>query len=162
MIQYLNLVPECNVDTVFVEALGYKKPNHASDIANVSLILEKMNKKGKAIGFIDDDKKKTIYIREFKVLEKINSVQLFKHPLKEQYLVVVHPAMDKFIFDLHTSLGIKMPKRLPKDFEAFLSVTKTKAIKNNSDFRNLVNTIVQRRPDEIVKVKEWISKYSGY
>ena len=57
MIRYPNLIPECNVDTVFVEALGYPGPNHAPSINQVCAILEKRGPQGKAIGFIDNDKK---------------------------------------------------------------------------------------------------------
>jgi len=53
-----NLIPECNVDTLFVEALGYQSPNHAPSINQVCAILEKRGPHGRAIGIIDNDKKK--------------------------------------------------------------------------------------------------------
>lgn len=92
MIEHPNLIPECNVDTVFVEALGYKKPNHAPNINDVFKIFAKRKATEKLIGFVDDDKRK------------------------------------------------------PKEF----------------DFRNLLNTIIQKKPSEIEKVKYWISKFSSY
>jgi len=58
MIKHSFLVPECNVDTVFVEMLGYDEPNHAPNIHSVCSILENLPAKQSAIGFIDDDKKK--------------------------------------------------------------------------------------------------------
>ena len=55
MIDHPNLIPECNVDTAVVEMLGYRRPNHAPSITQVSSILENKMMKRHAIGFIDND-----------------------------------------------------------------------------------------------------------
>jgi hypothetical protein len=159
MIKYPNLIPECNVDTVFVEMLGYKNPNHAPDINQVALILNKKKTNEKAIGFIDDDKKSPLYFKEFKQLDKIGDVKLLKHSKRNHYLVVVSPAMDNFIYNLGKSLGVK---NLPNTAKEFRLITKKQSIKNNPDFKNLLNTIIQKMPEEIITIKLWISKYSPY
>jgi hypothetical protein len=162
MIEYPNLIPECNVDTVFVEVLGYKRPNHAPNINDVFKIFAKKKATEKLIGFVDNDKRKQKELFGFVLIDKINDVSLLKHPDKEHYLVVVSPAMDEFIFKLCKRLNINIPKKLPGEFEAFKSFTKKAAIRNNLDFKNLLNTVVQKYPPEIVKVKLWISKFSPY
>ncbi|HTJ11501.1 MAG TPA: hypothetical protein VL547_05740, partial [Dinghuibacter sp.] len=151
MIRYPNLVPECNVDTVFVEAIGYKGPSHASSITGVCSVLEKWRGPGKVIGFIDNDKKKPQYFYKFEKIQEFNRVSIYKHFKKEQYLVVVDPAMDKFIYDLGKGLGLRFSEtyRLPHEFSPFLALTKKNAILKNRDFRNLLNTIIQKNPAEI-------------
>src|SRR5215218_10436217 len=100
MINYPNLIPECNVDTVFVEMCGYKQPNHAYSITQVSSILETSMSNKRAMGFVDNDKRHPKYFKNFKELDSTNNAKLLKHRNKQHYLVVVHPAMDKFIFKL--------------------------------------------------------------
>lgn len=155
MIKYPNLVPECNVETLFVEALGYKKPNHAPSITKVSSILEQKRGNEKVIGFIDDDKKKPAYLKKFKVIKTFGGVTLCKHPQKEQYLVIAKPAMDKLIFDMCPDIVLSSLK-LPREFEQFKAMTKKEAIRNNPKFKNLLNTIVQKSP-EINAIKNFIS-----
>jgi hypothetical protein len=163
MIDYPNLIPECNVDTAFVEMLGYKNPNHAESITQVSSILEKAKPKQKAIGFIDNDKKKTSYISQFETVDTIKNVSLFKHPDREHYLVIVDPAMDEFIYNLCKNLAIDPGKyNIPSELRSFISFTKKTSTKNNPHFRNLLNTIKQKDPKEIAKIRSWVEQYSPY
>ena len=160
MIRYPNLIPECNVDTAFVEMLGYIDPNHAPDISTVSSILEAKNANQRAIGFIDNDKKKPKYISQFKVFDNgIGNVKLLKHPAKEQYLVVVHPAMDKFIYDLCGVLGVNLSHYgFPRELKTFIAFTKRRSIKTDKNFKNLLNTIKQKNPPEIARIQAWFKQ----
>lgn len=160
MIRYPNLVSECNVDTAFVEMIGYMEPNHAPNIHQVSSILEKQKSAVPCIGFIDDDKKKPAYISSFKLFKKGRYISILKHPSKNQFLVVAIPAMDSVIHNLCTDLGIDLSKYgFPKDFKAFLVRTKKIAIKNDKNFKNLLNTIKQRNTEDVEMVKELVSRY---
>jgi hypothetical protein len=162
MIQYPNLIPECNVDTVFVETMGYPNPNHAPSISAVCAILEKKPVTVKAIGFIDNDKRKPAYLKHFSLSESQGNIQLLKHKSKDQWLIVVSPAMDRFIFDLCGELGIDLSKYgLPTRFSEFLSRTKREAIRSDPRFKNLVNTLRQKNPPQIAKIKAWITKHHG-
>src|SRR4051812_35231774 len=108
MIDFPKLIPECNVDTIFVEMYGYKRPNHAPSITQVSSILEKKMGNQKAMGFIDNDKKQPEYFKNFKVVEKTKNAKLLKHPMQHHYLVMVNPDMDHFIFNLCRDLNIDL------------------------------------------------------
>jgi hypothetical protein len=157
MIQFPNLIPECNVDTVFVEALGYPNPNHAPSIATVCQILERKKVNQKSIGFIDDDKKKPAYISNFQLVENLGTVKLLKHIGKSQHLVIVSPAMDGFIFECCNDLAISLSKYgLPTGFREFLSKTKSEAIRRDPKFKNLLNTIAQSKHAKITKIRSWI------
>ncbi|HEX3933744.1 MAG TPA: hypothetical protein VHW43_03635, partial [Puia sp.] len=123
--------------------------------------LSKKGPKEKAIGFIDSDKKKPKYYEEFKIVDKAKNVQLLKHTKKDQYLVVVKPAMDGFVFSLCIDLGIDISSyHLPKQFEAFLSFTKKESIIKDSNFRNLLNTIKQKKAPAVERIRFWVGKYS--
>ena len=160
MIRYPNLIPECNVDTAFVEMLGYSEPNHASDIHQVCAILKKQGPNKTCIGFIDDDKKKPEYISNFELLQKLTHFSILKHSSLNQYLVVAKPAMDKVIFNLCQDLNIDLSKYgLPKEWNAFLVQTKRESIKRNKNFKNLLNTIKQKNPPDIVKIRSFVSKF---
>lgn len=160
MIRYPNLIPECNVDTVFVEAMGFRDPNHAPSINKVCEILESRHANVKAIGFIDNDKKKPTYLKQFTLTDSHDKVQLLQHSTKSQYLIVVAPAMDRFIFDLCTELEIDLAQYgLPTEFAAFKSKTKQEAITRNPNFKNLLNTIRQRNPPKIAKIRSWIAAH---
>jgi hypothetical protein len=160
MIRYPNLIPECNVDTVFVEALGYPEPNHAPSINQVCSILERKRPNEKAIGFIDNDKKRPAYLNQFELVEDLGNVRLFKHSVKSQHMIIVSPAMDRFIFDLCSELGLDPDQYgFPTTFPAFLSKTKKEAIKRDHHFKQLLNTIRQRNPPKIAKIRSWIAQH---
>lgn len=162
MIAYPFLIPECNVDTIFVESLHYKSPNHAPSITQVSRIMENRPLQ-RAMGFVDNDKKQPQYFSNFVQIDYSTNVKLLKHKEREHYLVVVNPAMDEFLYKICQDLDIGLSKyHLPRDFKAFKSFTKKDAIKNNIGFRNLLNTVSQKNPPPIQKIKDWIRLYSPY
>lgn len=160
MIRHPNLVPECNVDTAFVEMLGYPDPNHAPDIYQVCIILDKTNATIPSIGFIDSDKKKPKYLSDFKLVEKGTYISILKHTDKIQFLVVASPAMDRVIYDLCQDLEIDLPRYgFPKEFKAFLGCTKKEGIKRDAKFKNLLNAIKQKKHRDIEIVKSLVSQY---
>ena len=56
----LNLIPECYGDTLLVEILGFKRPNHqTSGIGQVIKVMKEKYSNRLAIGIIDADKKIT-------------------------------------------------------------------------------------------------------
>jgi hypothetical protein len=160
MIRYPNLIPECNVDTVFVESLGFRGPNHAPDIHQVYTILENKRPTLRAIGFVDGDKKPPRYHLNFGVVENLGDIRLFKHHTKPHYLAIVYPAMDGFIYNLCADLNIDLPHyHLPAAFDAFLRLTKRIAIIKNSDFRNVLNRIQHGNSAKIARIRDWIQLY---
>lgn len=160
MLRYPYLIPECNVDTAFVEMLGYTEPNHAPNIQEVCRIMQNNKANAICIGFIDDDKKKPTYISSFKPLEESKYFRLLKHETKSQFLVIAIPAMDKVIYNLCQDFNIDLSKYgFPNDFTAFLNKTKKLAIKSDRNFKNLLNAIKQKNPPEITTVKSLVSKY---
>ncbi|WP_164735488.1 hypothetical protein [Pseudoflavitalea rhizosphaerae] len=122
--------------------------------------MEKNKANNVCIGFIDDDKKKPAYISNFKLIEESRCFRILKHEAKSQFLVVAIPAMDKVIYLMCQDLNIDLSKYgFPNEFQAFLSKTKKLAIRNDRNFKNLLNTIKQRNPKEIEQVRFFVAKY---
>lgn len=160
MIRYPYLISECNVDTAFVEMLGYVEPNHAPNIQQVCLMMQNSKTNATYIGFIDNDKKKPSYISSFKLLDESKYFRILRHETKNQFLVVAIPAMDKVIYELCQELQISPSKyKLPGDFKGFLSLTKKLTIAANKDFKQLLNAIKQKNPEEVTMVKSLVSNY---
>ena len=75
-----NIYTECYADSLLIEMLGFKKPNHQFGINEVikRLLATKTNK---AIGIIDDDKKKTaLTFKDFVLVEEKESMCLLHYP----------------------------------------------------------------------------------
>lgn len=158
-----NLIPECNVDTAFVEMLGYKGANHAPGITEVSNILERKMVNQTAFGFVDGDKKQPKYFNNFIVIKTTTNAKLLKHLVRNHYLVMVNPDMDRFIYNICRKLSIDLPKYgFPSELGAFTTFTKKPAIKNDTQFKNLLNTINQRNPEELQAIKSWMRKFFPY
>src|SRR5205814_9914938 len=103
------------------------------------------------------------YIKEFKEIDAINNAKLLKHPGRNHYVIVVNPAMDKFIFNLCKQMDINIANfNLPREFNAFVKLTKKESIKNDAQLRNLLNTIQQKNTPEIAKISYWIRSFSPY
>jgi len=93
-----NIYTECWADSLLIEMLGYKKPNHQFGINEVikQLLHTKVNK---AIGIIDDDKKKTAPIfKNFSLIDEKESMRLLQFPSSNKYLILLKPAFEKWVF----------------------------------------------------------------
>lgn len=158
MIDFQSLVPECNVDTVFVESvLGYKNPNHAPGISDVMSIMQNNRPNQTVIGFIDDDKKKPLYLKEFREIDRMNRVKLLRHPKRNHFLVIVKPAMDVFLHNLCKEHSVNPADyQFPKGRKEFISFTKSESIRDNHHFKNLLNSVKQKKPPEIMKIAAWV------
>jgi len=65
----------------------------------VNTMKGKILKDGFAVGVIDSDKRKPSYVNEFTEIAHTEHLSLLKHTNKAHYLIMVSPAMDKFILD---------------------------------------------------------------
>lgn len=68
---YNNLLTECHIETMLVEMLGYRAPNHQGNNSDVLKAMKttKLSRQ-KAVGFIDDDKIEPKGLDEFEVVEQ--------------------------------------------------------------------------------------------
>ena len=143
---FLNVFPECYIDTYFVMwLLQTDKVNHQSSCNNV---VGAMRQGRFSIGIVDYDKnKKEAYNRYWTLLMKGTEQNLnllfFRHPREPHYLITVNPAMDSFVLECAKNLGVS-PEAfgLPSSPEEFYKLTKDseKTLKDIR-FKRLFNSI---------------------
>jgi hypothetical protein len=143
----IHLIPECYAETEFAFAIFYefnRYKNHESGNSRVSKVLltSRLNAKVK-IGFTDKDKKNVpTHFDKFALIDEIDNVA-FKHfNGTNQYLFVLNPAIDKFVWDELHSLGLSPDEfEMPNDFDAFKKILKKESIENNNGYKRLVKKL---------------------
>ncbi len=143
---HLQIIPECNAETYFVEYLGYRRPNHQHSAAKVLNRLKNFNGRV-AFGLIDNDKdkdKKLLELKNYSIIKQQNNVMFYKHKESEKYIIMQSPAFEKWIFNLAEQNGL-----LNEKFESLKDIkdiTKSKAHRYISkpkfkDYNYLLNAI---------------------
>jgi hypothetical protein len=136
----LYFVPECYVDTNLVESLldsdGVNHQKGCNTVVNT--MKGKLLNDSFAVGVIDSDKRKPSYVNEFTEIAHTEHLSLLKHATKAHYLVIVSPAMDKFILDCAEEEDVDLSEYdLPSDLNAFKNQTKAVSTKNDVRFKRL-------------------------
>lgn len=141
MEKLFNVIPECYIDTNLIEFLLNAKVNHQHCCNNVVKTLN--NKKDEfAIGIIDNDKRAVAYIKDCEKIREINRLNFFKHRARNQYLITIFPAADRFIFNIANEEGVNLSDfDLPTEFEDFLEETKTETSNKDQRFKKLFKEI---------------------
>ena len=140
----IQLIPECYAETEMVKILfgnlGYL--NHASGIHEVCKILKKNDIVNYInIGFIDKDKYNTPpYFDDFIIVDSHHDLVFFKkHPSSNDYLIVVNPAIEKFLWSQLQELK-KEPTDygLPSEFKKFKDLLKKERIQYNEGYKRMI------------------------
>lgn len=157
----LNLLPECYGDTLLVEMLGFKRPNHqTSGIGQVIKVMKERYSTRLAIGIIDADKKITpSYYKEFHLAEEKNGLKLLKHQDRNHYLIMVAPALEGFILQAAEDVGIQQ-----KPFDNLKNlkrITKSIHVRQNQDFKNFLNRLRQKKAPGFITIQNWL-KAKGF
>ena len=133
--------------------------NHARGTSMVSKILQKQDTQGfVSIGFVDDDKKDVpFYFHEFDTLEKHPSIDFKKHPQTDDYLIVVKPAMEKFLLGQLQEIG-KKPSDfgLPDDFKEFKRILKKVKLEHDPNYKAMIDNLLNSNSSGIAFMIEKI------
>ena len=151
----LQLVPECYAETTMVKELFFDFDyylNHASGISQVNSILKKEDIDNYInIGFVDNDKKNVPpYFDEFETIGNSNNVVLKKHPLTNDYLLVVNPAIEGFLLSQLNEIG-KSPidYDLSINFKEFKHKMKKQSIQHHAGYKRMLNDLKDANPEGI-------------
>ena len=159
----ISLVAECNVDTLFIGKLSGYTPHHSRGIAEVFKSLNTFPNITPALGVTDNDHDKPKAFKFFsEQMYLTGRLTLLKKPNAPHYLITVHPAMDGFLFSLCGSYGINFGKySLPSSKSEFYKYCKIyHNLYRQSGLSNLINALIQKRPEEITQCKSWIKSIS--
>lgn len=147
-----NVVPECYVDTNFIQYLVGVKVNHQHGCGRVTGVMTGKFSNYWAIGIIDDDKKSMPYLKECEFLGKCGHLSFFRHKERCHWLITVHPAIDRFLLDCAADLKVKSADfGLPSKLKDFTEVTKQVSSSTDPRFKNLFRAIDSH--PEIVKLR---------
>lgn len=162
-----HFVPECWAETMMVRNIfldgGHHKGddfyNHADGISSVAVVLKKQDISGFVnIGFVDDDKRIPPYLNEFRLMDSGMAVDFKQHPLSRDYLMVIKPAMEKFLLAQLREMG-KSPSdyQLPDDFEQFKKVLKKVSVEHHPGYKQLLTDLNTHNTSGIAFIKEKVA-----
>lgn len=140
----LCIIPECYVDTCFIETLVPNKGgyNHQKGCPAVGKVMQEKFKDKFAVGIIDKDKKVIKYLEEFNLEIETDSLLLLKHKEKHHYIIQIEPAAEKFILEAASSIGVDLCQYgLVNDLEGLKTYTKKQTSKNDPNLKNAFNAI---------------------
>ena len=160
----LKILPECYCDTLLIQLLIRKIPNHQMGLGEVINILEAYFKNQKAIGLIDSDKDlkkhKTSFYSKFVFQRKESDVVLKKHPEHDLYLMMLTPALEKFILKAANECGIP-PNEIPFTEKRLKQLSKSIEAEKNQELRQFLNRIIQKKSPGTETLKNWIVEILG-
>lgn len=134
----LFVLPECYVDTNLIEFLLGANVNHQHSCSQVVGQLSGTFADRFAVGIIDRDKKELPYLKECQPLAQTEHLTLLKHRVRSQYLITVHPAIDRFLLDCASVLGVDVADYgLPPTLKEFTQETKTVTSNKDPRFKRL-------------------------
>ncbi len=154
-----NVITECYADTVLVELLGFEKPNHQLGINQVIKVISTI-KATKAVGIIDDDKKKTSKnFGNFELISEIEELQLKKHKTENKHLILLKPAFETWIFKQAKKVNVHPEKYNFNNVKVFANSAKSQFVFKNQKVKAFLNTLKQKNPSGFAQLKSWISAY---
>ena len=155
------IIPECHIDTLITQSILDLKVNHAASSGAVANKMKGDFAKKKALGIVDNDKKRVPnYFSEFELIEETKGLQFKKHKEREHYLIIVSPAADKWIYNSAIDLGIDLtasPYKI-KNFKGFLRLTKSHKVAENQSIKDLLNTLKQKKGSPFHIFKNWVNE----
>jgi hypothetical protein len=156
----LSVLPECYVDTCLIETLvpPVTHYNHQKGSGTVAKKMRNYFADRFALGIIDKDKRELHYLQEFALLVKKYNLELHKHNAKHHYLILIYPAIERFILDNALAADISLADfDLPETLEELRKVSKSVNSKFDPRFRALFSALLEEQRDEIMLLISWIT-----
>lgn len=149
----LDIIPECYVDTNLVGWLLGKGVNHQHGCNNVTAVMQNAKLKDAfAIGIVDDDKRKSKYVEDFKMIAVTNHLEIRKHPDKSHFFILVKKAAEDFILSAANEIGCNLAdKGLSNDLEELKKTTKNCESNIDPHLRNAFAAISKSSEMKIFK-----------
>lgn len=146
------VIPECYVDTNVVSTLLEAAVNHQHSCTKVVGVIQNTFSNKFAVGIIDNDKHKMGYATKCDEIAHTQHLTLKKEPNQSHFLILVSPAIDKFLLDCASEQNVDPAQfSLPSELKAFTK--ESKAVTSNTDprFTKLVKAIAANK--EITALK---------
>lgn len=163
MIGETRIFPECDADTLLVELIRKKTPQHCFGNSRVAAQMEKrLNSRDTHIGVVDSDKFKRTphYLKTFKkeIATEKSGLILRQKDKTNQYLVFIHPKFEPWIWKCAELAQLKPSRWGFNTIDQLYAVTKHGAFENQR-LKNFLNAIVQKNPPPINQLRKWFNTY---
>lgn len=153
-----NVLPECHADTLLIDLIGFKNPNHQPSIGAVANTMKDKMEKQLAIGVVDDDKRTPKYFEKFEIVESKDGLIRKKHPDNKHHIIVLQPAFEDWIFNAADDLGIDPKKYGISNKKYFRKITKDQNVHKNDNVKQFLNAIKQKKGSPMNTLKKWIDE----
>lgn len=151
--KHTHIMPECFIDTNFIETILGSEVNHQRSCGAVINKLKTNFSDRFAIGIIDNDKRRMPYLEECHEIIKSRNFILVKHNQKPHYIFVINPAIEKFILSNAKTLNLNLKDfDLPSDFKDLKEQTKKIGANKDATFKRLFKAMINT--PEITLLKE--------
>lgn len=159
MSRNFEIKPECEADTVLVEVLGFKKPDHVRGASEVVYTLEREKLSlRKAVGFIDRDKNPPSKLAEYTEIRQFSVLKLLQHNVRKQHYMITHPPLEDWLFDMESrDADIDPSKYGFATKKYFLEVTKNQKASYDNGLRNFFNALKQKSPT-LQTLQSWLEE----
>lgn len=156
------VIPECYADTLLVEVLGFSRPNHQLGIGVVFNEIRKKFEKRRAVGIIDDDKRKPKDLDLFKfVVEQAGIKKLRSSNLPNTTILIISPAFENWVFENARSVEVDPGKygfRSGKDLQ---KACKRIDVNKDEQVKQLLNALKQKKAPGFECLQAWITEAIG-
>ncbi|MBK7937045.1 MAG: hypothetical protein IPJ82_08090 [Lewinellaceae bacterium] len=162
MSHHYQVVPECYADTLLVEMLGIKKPNHVLN-SNINYVLERVKKSRpgqKVVGIIDSDRGKSEkFLDGFKLIEERHNIK--KYARGKHTILVVCPAFEGWVFKVAADENVEPAKYGFDSKKKFANECKRHDVKRNERVKNFLGLLKQKKSPGFTQLKTWICEGAG-
>ena len=156
-----NILPECYADTLLVEILGFPKANHQFSIGQVFKTMDTKMSKQLAVGVTDKDKKiKSKYYTSFQEEKIENGIRRLKHPDRKHY-IIEHLPLESFLFKAAKGVTVDPSKYGFDSVKSLAKLTKKQNIDKNQQFKQFLNTLLQKNAPSFLTIKNWLTELVG-
>ncbi|WPU99412.1 hypothetical protein SNE26_25695 [Mucilaginibacter sp. cycad4] len=152
-------IPECFVDTNLLETLvpPQKQYNHQKGCGTVTKVMKEKFKDDFSVGLIDKDKKQVDYLKEFDLVIDRDPIFLHKHKNRPHYIIQISPAIEQFILNEATDVGIDIAHYdLPSELLKLTKISKSTTSKNDQRFKRLFTDLIQNQASNLIVLRKWI------
>ena len=152
-------MPECYADTRLAEILAEsKRCNHQKNLGQVANTLSKTLKDLPALGMVDNDKGSIPkYFSEFTLIIERNNLKLLKHKTRQQYLVVICPAIEHWLLNASKEVNLNLADfGLKENLKEFSVYTKSIHLSNNHNFTLFIKALLKAESESVLLLKKWL------
>ncbi len=158
---HFRILPECYADTLLIEVLGFKRPNHQLGIGQVKNALAEKFRNTIAVGIIDNDKKKPTDFQEFELDREEISIQRRLKSNTRHTLLIICPAFEDWIFENAAAVKVNPAHYGFRNRKYFKDICKQQDASENDQLKQFLNTLKQKNAPGFIQLKTWICEGAG-